>query len=415
MSRSRALGRPAEPRLSIACALLLGALLGSGLPLFSRADSPPEAAKPVWQEVHAEAPVAGVPAVAAVLETRWQSRRAPGAPHDRIQVHRYRTSGESHAALLYLPGTNMNGVMAVAEERHNLWLYLAARGVEVFALDYRTHFVPPEDATAPGAHRFMLDWTLEVFNDDVLAAAAFAREQSGHAKLFVAGFSRGVTFAWALACTDPDAFGGLVALDGPFKHQQREEAFDVAAAREQLIYEGRYATDVAGRMGWETRHALMSAAALDPEGPAQREGFESVGAQVAHVLYNAWRPGALANPKDGFSRPAVLARLLDGYDRWWPAVQNAEGRAVADYTDAPWTAIDDRWGELELPILSFGASGLGPGWILDGIYTAVRSGSEDVTLHVLEGYGHLDVLVGERAEADVFAPTAAWIDARSRN
>lgn len=381
-----------------ACAALL---VGPG----ARAD-----AADAWQEVRAEARLSGG---VAVRETVWRSARSPGAPHDAIGLHRYRGEGPSHAVLLYLPGTNMNGAAAVAQERYNLWLYLAARGVEVYALDYRTHFVGNEDPAETGAHRFMLDWTLDVFAEDIRAAAAFVRRQSGRPEVFVAGFSRGVTFAWAFACTDPGPVAGLVALDGMFKKAERTESFDREAGRQELLESGRYASDVAGRMGWKTRHALMSAVARDPDGPAQREGFETIGDQVGSILYKAWRPGGLANPVDGFSRPQVLAALLDGYDRWWPATQNVEGRSIADHTDDPQTTIDDRWGELTLPVLYFGASGMGAEWVLDGVYSSVKSGSPDVELHVLEGWGHLDVLVGERAESLVFAPIERWIAAHA--
>ena len=34
----------------------------------------------------------------------------------------------------------MNGEIALTDEDHNLWIFLARRGVEVFTLDYRTRF-----------------------------------------------------------------------------------------------------------------------------------------------------------------------------------------------------------------------------------------------------------------------------------
>ncbi len=71
--------------------------------------------------------------------------------------------------------------------------------------------------------------------------------------------------------------------------------------------------------------------------------------------------------------------------------------------------LDDGWGELRMPILQFAGTGMGGDWILDGIYTAHKSGSTDVTLNLLERYGHLDVLVGEPALSNVFRPTANWI------
>ena len=53
-------------------------------------------------------------------------------------------------------------------------------------------------------------------------------------------------------------------------------------------------------------------------------------------------------------------------------------------------------------------------FLLNGLYTASRSGSTDVTLNVLEKYGHLDVVVGDRARVDVFEPTLAWITKGTR-
>ena len=363
-----------------------------------------------WELSQVERPLGGA---SGVRETRWSLGREPGGSHDRIQVHRYRGSAPTRAVLLYLPGTNMNGHAAVTSENHNLWLFLARRGVEVWALDYRTHFVSPESSAEE--HGFMAAWTLESFVEDARVAAAFARAESGFASLFVAGFSRGVTLAYALACVEPPGtVAGLVVLDGVFKNHAAQASSDAEARRAPRPGKGPHSTDVAGGIGWERRHQLMSAAASNPLAPSPDPAFERVGDQVSAILYGAWRPGGLADPVHGVSRVEVLARLLDGYDRYWPAIQNVEGRRLASRLDDPETPIDDAWGDLSLPILYFGATGMGPDWILDGIHSAVESGSEDVTLHVLEGYGHLDVLVGERAAAEVFEPTATWMLERAK-
>jgi hypothetical protein len=383
-----------------------------------------------WKLVAAETTIAGVsgPSGAVALsETRWLLERPPGGPYDRIQVHRYRRSEErsrhgsdaapARAALLYLPGTHMNGALSLSDVRHDLWLGLALRGIEVWTLDYRTHFVPASSSAENGGHAFMQDWTLERFVDDARAAAALVRRESGVPALFVAGFSRGATLAFGVACMESQgAVAGLVVLDGHFKSAASAAPaapLDFEAERQRLFAEGRYSTDVAGRIGWEKRHQLMTAAADDPSGPALDPGFASVGEQVASILYGAWRPGALADPVNGVSRVDVLARLLVGYDRYWPAIQNLEGRGVSLLADDPRTPIDDAWGELTLPILYFGATNLGAEWILDGVFSVTKSGSPDVELHVLEGFGHLDVLVGERSAELVQAPIARWIEAHA--
>jgi pimeloyl-ACP methyl ester carboxylesterase len=346
-----------------------------------------------------------------VHETVWSTPRPPGGPFDRIAVHRYRARTPATATLLYLPGTNMNGVSTVADERHNLWLFLAARGIEVFALDYRTHFVPPETPASDLAG--LRHWTTAVFVDDIRAAADLARRESGRDRLFVGGFSRGVFLAYAYAGIETDRVAGLVLLDGPFKNHAPTAHLDLGAAMARLEADGIWASDIAGSRGWDARQALMAAVLANPEGPATDPKFDTIGAQLAHVLQTAWGPGRLANPEGGLSQPRVLAALLAGYDRYYPTVQEAEGRAFADHGDHPATPLDDRWGSLTMPVVVFAGTGMGGDFLLNSLFSAHRSGSKDVTFHVLERFGHLDVLVGDRARVDVYEPLLEWLRARA--
>jgi pimeloyl-ACP methyl ester carboxylesterase len=338
--------------------------------------------------------------------------RPPGGAFDRVGLHRYRTAGSSPVAtLLYLPGTNMNGVAAVKDEAHNLWVFLAARGVEVFTIDYRTHAVPtdatPEQLTA------MRTWGIETFVGDIAAAAAQVRHETGRERLYVAGFSRGVSLAYAYTCTEPDRVAGLVHLDGAFKSHAPTSQFDYAAALAKLETGHAWASDVATGLGWDRRHQLMAAVSANPAAPATDAKFPTLGDQLAALLQFAWRPGGLANPLGGLSKPQTLATLLDGYDRFYPAVQDIDGRAIADRPDDPRTPVDDAWGKLKTPILHFASTGMGGDFLLNGIYTVDKSGSPDVTFNVLERYGHLDLVVGEQAAHDVFQPTLDWIKAHA--
>lgn len=388
--------------------LLSGVLVGAAALAFSAdGTEPPRGAE--WTRI-GEGPHA---LDASIHETVWRTGRAPFGAHDQIELHHYRSGGASKVALLYLPGTNMNGEAALADEDHNLWFFLAKRGVDVFALDYRTRFVPNDGVEDLS---FMKTWTLETFVDDAAAAAALVREEGPYDQLFVAGFSRGVTLAYGLAASEPaGSVAGVIALDGVFKSHAPKGEFDRAAAMEQLATSGVFASDVSGRRGWAWRAKLMADTIADPAGPAQSEAFETIGEELTEILHNAWGPGALANAREQ-SEPEVLARLLAGYDRYYPTVQNVDGRSMADHLDDPGTPIDDGWAELEVPVLYFGSTGMrrpfGVRWLLDGIHSAAEAGGSDYEIHVLEGYGHLDVLVGESARADVFEPTLAWIESR---
>jgi pimeloyl-ACP methyl ester carboxylesterase len=372
---------------------------------FALLAAPAAAADAPWTG-GAEAPLAGV---ADIRETRWEAARPPGGTYDRIRVHRYRAVGPAKAALLYLPGTNMNGQVALPDEDHNLWVFLARRGVEVYALDYRTAFPPSSGVSDLG---FMANWTVDAFTEDVRAAAALARKESGRPKLFVAGFSRGAFLAYAYAGVEPETIAGLVILDGPFKNHVTAP-FDRAAEMAKLKASGGWGSDVAGPLGWDNRAKLLGAAAANPSGAALDAKFTTVGEQVSDLLYNAWGPGGLTNTR-GQTKVQNVSRLLVGYDRWYPAIQNVEGRAIASVADDPDTKVDDNFGKWTVPVLFFGSTGMGADFLMNGIYSAAKSGSKDVTLNVLERYGHLDIVVGEKARADVFEPTLAWILERAR-
>jgi len=361
------------------------------------------AAAPEWTASKG-APIAGSP---DIEHSTWSSPRSPGGPFDRIEVHRYRAKTTPSATMLYLPGTNMNGEVAVTDEDHNLWIFLARHGVEVFALDYRTRFA--SSSTDAVALASMKTWTTEAFVDDIKAASALARAESGRARVYVAGFSRGVFLAYAYACTEPAAVAGLVVLDGQFKSHAPKNQYSPEADLAKLEESKAWATDVAGRLGWDGRQKLMLAAAENPLAPATDPKFKTLGEQLANLLQFAWGPGALANPLGGQSRPEILGRLLAGYDRYYPAIQDPEGKRMADRDDDPLTPLDDLWGEMKTPMLYFGNARMPGDWLLNGIYSAQKSGSPDVTINVLEGYGHLDLLVSDHARRDVFEPTLAWI------
>jgi hypothetical protein len=254
---------------------------------------------------------------------------------------------------------------------------------------------------------------MQAFVDDGRAAAEKARTESGTRHLFIGGFSRGVSLAYALALAEPrDAVAGIVALDGSFKSHAPTAKFDRAEGLKKLETSGSYASDVSGGR-WEWREKLMKGASESPRGPALDAKYASAGGELAEVLYSAWRPGGLANAKEGKSSPAVLGRLMAGYDRYYPAVQDIDGRAIADLADDPATTVDDGWGSLKAPVVYFGATNMGIDWLLNGISSAGGAGSPDVTINVLEGYGHLDVVVGDQARRDVYEPLLAWIGKRA--
>src|SRR5271170_7603581 len=130
------------------------------------------------QEFEAVGTVRAFPQAPGVHETIFRASCGL-SPFDHIALHRYIRDSHSSAhpsiVMLYLPGTNMNGESANEDPRYSLILYLAQHGVDVWALDYRTHFIPPETPTDELTE--LKDWTNELFGSDIDDAAQYVIAQ----------------------------------------------------------------------------------------------------------------------------------------------------------------------------------------------------------------------------------------------
>jgi len=346
-----------------------------------------------FSPVGAELALARTP---GIYEWHWVEARGP-SPFDRIGLHRVASGphAPTHPGLvmLYLPGTSMNGEIAIDDERYSMPIYLAAHGVDVWTMDYRTHFVPPD--TAPDGLSVMSGWNSALFAQDVAATAAFVCAQTHAGRIFVAGFSRGATFAYLFAAEHPQDVAGLAIIDG-----------FIARGATRPASTGRIADDIGGhRLTFEKRRALLEAVIRDPGGPAPLPQFKTAAENLEQVVYSAdgvfGGHGGLANPQAGFSDPSVLARVLIGYDRWWPAVQDGDNPFAA--------SVLARLRSSRIPVIAFSSTNIERRWPAKVAESAAAAGSQDVTVKRLEGWGHLDVICGTHAESEVFAPLLAWL------
>ena len=324
-------------------------------------------------------------------------RRGP-SPFDRIGLHRITLDAQRHqpssAVVLYLPGTNMNGAVAVNDPRYSLLLYLALHGVDFWALDYRTHFIPP--ATAAADLKELKGWTGNLFESDIEAAARYVITTTGSQRIFVAGFSRGVSFAYLFAARRPQSVQGLLIFDGWIPPDR-----PAAAPPPE-----RYADDVAGaHLTYDKRQALMEAVIANPDGPAPIPKYKTARANLEAVVYGAGGlfggHGGLANPGGGYSDAVVLARMLTNYDRYWPTVQDHENSFTP--TDR------GRLASSKIPVLAFSSTKIGGPWPGEVAQSASATGGTDVTVKTLSGWGHLDVICGTHAQAEVFKPALEFI------
>ncbi len=376
-------------------ALILVIVSGALVPrcIFASPPAQTVSAPQTFPQIGAPRALKGAP---GIYEWHFVAKRGLSA-FDRIGLHRIANGPfePTHPGIvmLYLPGTNMNGEVTIDDPRYSMPVYLAAHGVDVWAMDYRTHFVPSD--TPPEKLVVMTGWTNRVFEGDIEAAAAFVREKTHAEKLFIAGFSRGASFAYLFAATHPQNVAGIVILDGFIP---RGPAAAMPA--------GRVADDIGGRhLTYHKRQVLLEAVIRDPGGPAPLTKYKTAAENLEHVVYGAdgvfGGHGGLANPQGGFSDPSVLARVLIGYDRWWPAVQNY---------DNPFDASAlARLNVSKIPVIAFASTNISSQWPSMVTDSAAATGSADVTVKRLAGWGHLDVICGTHAEREVYAPLLAWL------
>ena len=318
------------------------------------------------------------------------------SPFDKIALHRL-TIGPNPPAhpdkvVLYLPGTNMNGELALEDPRYSFQAYLAEHGIDVWSMDYRTHFILPQTPQSDLSE--LAGWTNDLFESDIEAAAKFVSAKTGRDKLFVAGFSRGVEFAYLYAAMHPGNVAGIIAIDGFIpSHPTRTEP----------QAPGQYADNVGGKhLTYDKRYKLMQMVIENPDQPAPIPKYKTARENLEHVMYDA-APGngAFANMPGGYSDAVVLAKLLIGYDRYWPSVQDAENPFTPELLATLKAS--------KIPVIAFASTNFGADWPGQVEEASKSTGAPDPSFTKFDNWGHLDVLAGTKSESEVFAPTAAWI------
>jgi pimeloyl-ACP methyl ester carboxylesterase len=330
--------------------------------------------------------------------TEWRFEEVRGASQfDKIGLHRVATGKTPpenlELVILYLPGTNMNGIVAPDDVKHSLALYLAIHGVDFWAMDYRTHYVPP--ATLQSELKELKGWTYDLFESDIDEAVKFVRAHTHRGKIFLVGFSRGVTNEYLYTALHPENVQGIIALDGGIMPRApKQPPADV------------YADDVGGaHLTYDKRKTLMEMVIANPDGPAPIPKYKTARENLEHVVYDAGGAfgghGGLANPQGGKSDAVELAKLLISYDRYWPTVQDFEN----PFTPERVAALK----KSQVPVMAVSSTNIAPEWPSRVEQSAHSTGADDVSFTKLDGTGHIDVLCGNESEGMVFAPALEFI------
>ncbi|MEU6743658.1 alpha/beta hydrolase [Streptosporangium sandarakinum] len=269
-------------------------------------------------------------------------------------------AGACSPLCLWLPGKtgNFDTVLA-GDPRNPKWL-LADAGATVYAMDYRTHFAADDR------------WGLDVLVADVAAAVDAVRARHGLQQIVLIGHSTGAKLAYLYAARHPRALAGLVVLDGwlcgpphlppvpaPAPPRLSHEAAIPANRREQFIA--------------YLRHSLTS----EDGAPA----------------------GRMAGPMATEESLDTLLRCVLLGDRFWPLLAEREVRAVAEEEIA----------RVKTPLLNIIAKDRGHAFTERSLHTGRLARNALRREVMLDGFGHLDLVVGCHLGMTVCRPILDWI------
>ncbi|MGB9672236.1 MAG: alpha/beta hydrolase [Candidatus Norongarragalinales archaeon] len=369
----------------------------------------------------------GLKAYPDLKETVWQKVpiMPPNGPYDKIGLHRLVKEGiEPLGVLFILPGTWSNGEQLISNPPEDLWtkdeahtqaIYWANRGFDVYAIDYRTHFVPTYLNTSQLS--FMAEWGWDQWISDIKEAVDKAKEVSGAKRIYLAGESFGGVAAmnyaskyWeedlkGLVLLDPGAIGVTGVLGT--KNPNPPNDFNLPAALAAMNAMGAWGTELSGP-GVLFVYRYADAYPGAPAPYPYNNTFSNITAYLAYAIYMAWGPGGVSNIYGGYGNPRVMIHTLATMDRYWPTRLGLETAAYFNWSNCPYLAydFDEHYSEIDVPIFVVQSQFFGYknyGEFQRGI------ANPDVTVKILWGYGHLDVYSGEYSERDVSAPTYEWL------
>jgi hypothetical protein len=367
-------------------------------------------------------------------EDVWELEVPPFGPYDRIGLRRVVKEGiEPHGVYFMLPGTWSNAEQLISNppsdprikhENHSHALYLANRGWDVYALDYRTHFV--DDHLALADLSFMVNWGWNEWLGDIKEAVNLAKAVSGDKRVYLAGdsFGGGAMSNYASVFWEED-LKGILPRDGGTTakyHESVDNVYDLPT-----MIAGLTAANWTREVGGDGVIFLYRYANEDPTAPAvfpswepwhpwpsYYSGYPLPGATPGQTIFEwaAERIVYVTNIAEGFGDPVVMVGLLAGFDRYWPTRLSLDDAAIRDWDDCPFVAtglvpfdFDDHYNEIDVPLLGFSA---------DSYYTGVSTfrhqiANPDFTGIMLPGYRHLDVYSGEFSVRDISEPTYQWL------
>ncbi|TRM77112.1 alpha/beta hydrolase [Sulfolobus sp. A20-N-F8] len=373
-----------------------------------------------------------------IKHTFWskEAKTPPVGEYNKIGVHRLVNENCSKlvSAILVLPGTWSSGEQLSSNE--DRWsrnenvdepFFWANRCIDVYLMDYRTHFVPIEKDSSE--LEFMINWGWEQWINDIKEVVDFVKDISSNQKIFLVGESFGGLASINYATQFQDDLNGLILLDGGPVIRQPSNSLNFNELLEEMRRKKSWVMEVGGGKGAlflfkyidenplaNPINPLTGEALSPPINPITGEKWNNILEWATFILYIAWGPGMLTNVYEGFNDPKVLIHTMATFDRYWTSRIYLETQAMLDWEECPYTKydFDNLYSNIKIPILDvISRFGISIGRLTNN--PLIGSTSRSYNLITLDKYGHLDVYNGTYSKRDVAIPVLSWIYSKAYN
>jgi alpha-beta hydrolase superfamily lysophospholipase len=358
----------------------------------------------------------------------WQKNATmpPNGQYDKIGLHRLVKTGITPKGVVFLTNCPMwgTGELRISNPSSDNWtkyennsqaIYWANRGFDVYAIDYRTHFVPK--TLNASQMSFVANWGLDVWVSDIKEAAEKVKEVSGSAKFFISGECTGgmaaLNYATKYWKTD---LKGIILLDPNFLtigypivgRMNETNTYNLTAAINNMNSQGNWVYDPMASLKPLAAYALQN-----PGAPAEYPPGTPLTPSINPATNRTW-----ANITEYFTSTAGgLMGTSGNISQVEYCMANAEflpnrivleSNAMTGWVNCPALTYDynDHYNEIGVPLLAFD-SGLFSN--RTGTLRFVNGINSIVTGIMLPTYGHLDVYVGTNSARDVSQPALDWM------
>ena len=376
----------------------------------------------------------------SLTETYWEIERPPYGTYDKIGLRRLvaDSNTDPKGVVFYLPPSYTSARLYANNdgeylEKYDFRIYLANNGYIIYSLDYRTSYVPDSEKDLS----FMTKWGTVMYLTDIQTAIAYAKQVSGVNKVFLAGHSSGAKYVYAYAAQEwGQDLSGMIVMDGSPWEMNAAPAPDNTMDINEVynaLSKGDTAADRAVFAQWSnltpspisyydnylpqfgSRFGEAIGIYKDPfKGPSYGPfaGFATVSDYLADQFQNVFGDKQYCNVENGYSTVEMqVAFATEAAVSYWPLVEYSEDAYTGNWGGDTLSGVGSDYlynlGRVDIPIIVFASSewttalGMEFAWKALGP-TLIKN--TDRTYILLDGFGHLDILVGEQAQSLVFLP-----------